>query len=94
MPVTYPQKVAVHMIEERSFTKRELLSYDGDGQPAYVAFRGIVYDVSDCPRWKTGLHESLHFPGQDLSSELNDAPHGDEVFTRPCVRRVGKLIDE
>lgn len=84
----------MQMTEDRLFTKRELLGYDGDGRPPYVAFRGIVYDVSDCPRWKSGLHERLHFPGQDLSGELNDAPHGDEVFTRPCVRRVGRLIDE
>jgi predicted heme/steroid binding protein len=80
------------MIEERFFTSRELLGYDGDDLPPYIAYRGVVYDVSDCPRWKFGLHEHLHFPGQDLSSELTNAPHGDDVFTRPCIKRVGRLI--
>ena len=70
----------------------ELRRYDGDEKPIYIAYQGIVYDVSDCPRWKSGLHEHLHFPGQDLTSELYDAPHSDEVFTRPCVKRVGRLI--
>jgi predicted heme/steroid binding protein len=39
------------------------------------------------------LHEGMHFPGQDLTTELSDAPHGEEVFSRPCVRLVGRLSD-
>jgi predicted heme/steroid binding protein len=75
-----------------TFSPSDLQRYNGErGQPAYVAFEGVVYDVSDCPKWRTGLHESLHFAGFDLSTELPDAPHGREVFTRPCVRRVGTL---
>ncbi len=57
----------------------------------YIACQGIVYDVTDCPKWRSGLHEQLHFAAQDLSSELADAPHAEEVFSRPCVRRVGVL---
>lgn len=57
----------------------------------YVACRGVVYDVTECPKWRTGMHEALHFPGLDLTSELPEAPHGDEVFSRPCVKRVGRL---
>ena len=63
------------------------------GRPAYVACGGVVYDVSDCPKWRTGFHEQLHFAGQDLTSELPDAPHASEVFDRPCVKRVGILVD-
>jgi predicted heme/steroid binding protein len=77
---------------ERIFTERELQRYNGErGQPVYIAFRGVVYDVTDCPKWRTGLHEQLHFAGIDLTPELTDAPHADEVFTRPCVKRVGIL---
>lgn len=76
---------------ETIFTERQLRRYDGEAGPVYVAFQGIVYDLSDCPKWRTGMHEQLHFPGQDLTSELADAPHAEEVFTRPCVRRVGIL---
>jgi predicted heme/steroid binding protein len=58
-----------------------------------VAFAGVVYDVSDCPKWRTGFHEQLHFAGQDLTGELPDAPHTADVFQRPCVKRVGLLIE-
>jgi len=57
----------------------------------YIAFRGIVYDVTDCPKWRAEMHEQLHFAGQDLTTELPDAPHKDEVFNRACVRIVGRL---
>jgi predicted heme/steroid binding protein len=59
----------------------------------WIAHEGVVYDVSDCPRWQKEMHERLHFPGQDLSGELSDAPHKEDVFTRPCVKIVGRLAD-
>jgi len=62
------------------------------GRPKYIAYKGVVYDVSDCPKWRTDMHENLHWPGQDLTDELPDAPHEEEVFHRPCVKRVGKLV--
>lgn len=72
----------------------ELRRADGQrGRPKFVALAGHVYDVTDCPKWRTALHEGLHFPGQDLTGELADAPHGNEVFDRPCVRYVGPLSD-
>lgn len=63
------------------------------GSRKWIAHEGLVYDVSDCPRWQKEMHERLHFPGQDLSGELSDAPHQADVFTRPCVKLVGKLVD-
>jgi predicted heme/steroid binding protein len=80
------------MAEEQTFTLQQLQQYDGDNGPVMVAYLGIVYDLSACPKWQTGLHEGMHFPGQDLTSELDDAPHGEEVFQRPGVRRVGRLV--
>jgi predicted heme/steroid binding protein len=82
-------------VMERTFTERELKQYNGErGQPAYIAYAGVVYDVSDCPKWYTGFHEQLHFAGFDLTRSLRKAPHADEVFSRPCVRRVGLLLPE
>ena len=79
---------------ERRLRLAELRRCDGEGgRPAYVAVAGVVYDVSGCPKWRTGFHEQLHFAGQDLTSELPDAPHTAEVFFRPCVKRVGILVD-
>jgi predicted heme/steroid binding protein len=79
-------------MSERLFSEAELRRYNGDDAPQiYIAYNGLVYDVTDCPRWWRGLHEGLHFPGQDLSGEIADAPHQEDVFTRPCVKIVGKL---
>ena len=77
---------------ERVVTELELRHNNGDrGMPKWIAYGGIVYDVTDCPKWRTEMHERLHFPGQDLTTELPDAPHKQDVFTRPCVKMVGKL---
>jgi len=73
-------------------TEVELRRNTGErGTRKFIACNGIVYDVTDCPKWRTDLHEQLHFPGQDLTSELPDAPHKEDVFTRPCVKVIGKL---
>lgn len=61
------------------------------GTRKFVAHGGIVYDVTDCPKWRLDLHENLHFPGQDLTTELPEAPHKEEVFSRDCIRIVGRL---
>jgi predicted heme/steroid binding protein len=82
------------MTTQKTFTIQELREYDGEARPMYIAYQGIVYDVSECPRWRTGLHEHLHFPAQDLTGEMEDAPHDAEVFTRPCVKIVGRLAEE
>jgi predicted heme/steroid binding protein len=75
------------------FTLQEIMRFDGeDGQPMYLAYEGVVYDVSNCPRWRTGLHEFLHFPAQDLTGEMEGAPHSVEVFTHTCVKQVGILV--
>lgn len=83
------------MTAEHPVTYRELQRQTGEhGTRCFVAFSGVVYDVTDCPKWRTGMHEQLHFAGQDLTSELPEAPHQAEVFDRPCVRRVGPLVDD
>ena len=81
-------------IPEKNISLLELRKNTGERSTRkWIAFQGIVYDVTDCPRWSKDLHEWLHFPGQDLSTELNDAPHTEKVLTRPCVKVVGRLIE-
>jgi predicted heme/steroid binding protein len=74
----------------------ELKFFDGEMKSRmYVAYNGMVYDVTDCQKWRSGLHEDIHFPGQELTEELNqNAPHGIEVFNYPCVKLVGTLTDD
>ncbi len=73
------------------FTEEELRKYDGhDEQAAYIAFKGKVYDVSSSKVWKNGTHFKKHFAGHDLTAELADAPHGEEVFQN--FPQIGVLI--
>ena len=78
---------------ERTFTGRELQKYDGTrGQRVYIAYDGIVYDVTEAALWRTGQHQDMHFSGVDLTRSLRKAPHGTEVFSRPGIRPIGRLI--
>lgn len=75
----------------RTFTRDELKAFNGsDGKPIYAAYKGKVYDVSTSPLWTEGQHFD-HFAGADLTDELSDAPHGEEVFENFLV--IGELVD-
>lgn len=77
---------------EPMFTEQELHQYTGErNKRMYIAYQGIVYDVTNCPKWRRGMHENMHWPGQDLTQEIGDAPHTASVFQHPCVKRVGVL---
>jgi predicted heme/steroid binding protein len=74
----------------KEFTAEELARYDGkNGQPAYVAYQGTVYDLSDSGMWADGEHEGMHFAGHDLTEEQQDAPHDIYITDYP---EVGKLV--
>jgi len=67
----------------KSFTKEELAQYNGqNGQPVYIAHKGNVYDVSDSKLWKGGLHMRRHNAGTDLTTDIQAAPHDNEVLER------------
>ena len=58
-------------IPDVTVTAQQLRRNNGDrGAPKWIAHQGIVYDVSECGRWRREMHEDLHFPGQDLTSEF------------------------
>jgi predicted heme/steroid binding protein/uncharacterized membrane protein len=58
---------------------QSLSAFDGkDGDPACIAFEGKVYDVTQSPAWKEGVHFKKHKAGGDLTSALSKAPHGTE----------------
>jgi predicted heme/steroid binding protein len=67
----------------KEFTEEELARYNGKNQfPAYVAYEGKVYDVSDSFHWKDGNHQVLHNAGADLTTTIQQAPHGDDLLKR------------
>ncbi len=68
----------------------ELSKYNGqDGNPAYVGYKGKVYDVSDSSFWIGGDHLGTHQAGKDLTDDMDMAPHGPENLDR--VELVGVL---
>jgi predicted heme/steroid binding protein len=77
----------------RSYTRAELARSDGkEGRPAWVAFRGKVYDVSASFLWKGGRHMATHDAGRDLTGVLEQAPHGEDLLERLPV--IGLLAEE
>jgi predicted heme/steroid binding protein len=76
----------------KNLTPEELARYDGlEGRPAYIAYRGKVYDVSDSFLWMGGRHQVLHDAGRDLTAALDEAPHGADLLDRVPV--VGTVSD-
>lgn len=78
-------------MSNHTFTPEELSKFNGkDGQPAYVAINGTVYDVSGKDAWKNGEHHG-NLAGRDLTNILfNKSPHKDKVLGELPV--VGKLV--
>nr|WP_183563584.1 cytochrome b5 domain-containing protein [Mucilaginibacter sp. SP1R1] len=71
------------------YTKGQLALRNGQDKPQiWVAYKGIIYDVTESRLWRNGKHYE-HWAGQDLTDELADAPHTHEVFKR--FRAVGTL---
>jgi predicted heme/steroid binding protein len=73
-------------MEMKEFTLDELSKYNGQGDmPAYIAYKGKVYDVSNSFLWKGGKHQVLHDTGKDLTQALEEAPHGPDLLERVPV---------
>jgi predicted heme/steroid binding protein len=77
--------------EPRKFTLEDLKQYDGkNGKPAYIVYKGKVYDVTQSGLWRGGEHMGLHEAGKDLTEEIELAPHREEVLER--AKLVGTLV--
>ncbi len=75
--------------DSKLITLSQLALRNGNDKPEiWVAYKGEVYDVSLSRLWREGKHYE-HWAGQDLTNELPDAPHTEEVFSRFKV--IGRL---
>ena len=64
------------------YTKSQLALRNGNDKPEiWVAYKKIIYDVSSSRLWLNGKHYE-HWAGQDLTEELADAPHAENVFEK------------
>lgn len=84
-------KSPVATLMSNNITLEQLSHFDGrDGRPAYIAYRGMVYDVTRSRFWKNGGHMVKHLAGSDLTAALGTAPHQeDKVLAMP---QVGMLV--
>jgi predicted heme/steroid binding protein len=72
------------------YTKNQLALRNGqDKDEIWVAYKGIIYEVTHSRLWRNGKHYE-HWAGQDLTEELADAPHNEQVFEKFKV--IGTLI--
>jgi len=72
------------------FTRSQLALHNGqDKETIYVAYQGVIYDVTSSHLWRNGKHYE-HWAGQDLTIELADAPHSEKVFEK--FEAIGTLV--
>ncbi len=91
-PKLRKQKTLVPAMDvDGACTLDALCQFDGkDVRPAYVAYKGLIYDMTGSKLWKNGSHMMKHAAGNDLTDILRTAPHGeDKVLAMPLV---GKLL--
>ena len=76
---------------QKKVTRQELEQNNGkNGKPAYIAYQGKVYDVTESSFWSDGEHLGMHQAGKDLTEELEMAPHREEAFQK--VKLIGELV--
>jgi predicted heme/steroid binding protein len=64
------------------YSRGQLALRNGQDRPEiWIAYKGKIYDVSRSRLWHKGKHYE-HWAGQDLTDELKDAPHTEQVFER------------
>ncbi|AFL83211.1 putative heme/steroid binding protein [Belliella baltica DSM 15883] len=74
----------------KTYTRQQLALRNGQDRPEiWIAFKGVIYDVTASRLWKNGKHYE-HWAGQDLTEELVDAPHTEKVFVK--FDPIGQLI--
>jgi predicted heme/steroid binding protein/uncharacterized membrane protein len=77
----------------KEFSIEELAQYNGEnGKPVYISHNDKVYDVSGSKMWKTGAHMKRHRSGQDLTTDIQAAPHPPDLLER--FAQIGVLKKE
>lgn len=72
------------------YTRAQLALRNGqDRDEIWIAYNGKIYDVTPSRLWRNGKHYE-HWAGQDLTPELKDAPHSEQVFSK--FKIIGELV--
>jgi predicted heme/steroid binding protein/uncharacterized membrane protein len=73
------RRQGTNTLAKNEFDSQDLSQFDGQsGKPIYVAYDGKVFNLSNSPLWREGVHIGMHQAGLDLTKELQAAPHGPE----------------
>jgi predicted heme/steroid binding protein/uncharacterized membrane protein len=84
-------KSPVAVCLSREITPEQLLAFDGkEGRPAYIAYKGIIYDITNSRLWKNGQHMMKHHAGTDLTETIKTAPHDEDKVL--AMTQAGMLI--
>jgi predicted heme/steroid binding protein len=77
--------------KKTKLTQEELSQFDGcEKRPAYIAYKGKIYEVTSSKLWVEGNHVRKHLAGNDLTEALRTAPHDeDKIIGMPLV---GELV--
>jgi predicted heme/steroid binding protein/uncharacterized membrane protein len=77
----------------KEFDEDTLAKSNGsEGSPVYISYKGRVIDVSKSNLWKTGVHMNLHHAGNDLTANIQAAPHDTTVLEK--FPQVGVLKEK
>lgn len=75
----------------RTFTADELSTYNGkDGNPAYVAVNGKVYDMTNIAAWGGATHFGL-VAGNDVTNQFATCHAGQQILSK--LKVVGKVVE-
>lgn len=67
----------------KEFNENTLKENNGDGSsPVYVAYKGKVYDITGSKLWKNGKHMNRHHAGNDMTTDIQAAPHDPDVLEK------------
>jgi predicted heme/steroid binding protein len=71
-------------------TLEELKAFNGkNGQPAYIAVNGIIYDVTGISYWNGGVHKGFE-AGNDLTADFKEkSPH--DLSILEGVPQIGRV---
>lgn len=95
VPPTTPQSPnqSIPHLNERNFTIGELANFNGkNGNPAYVAVNGTVYDITNNRAWAAATHFGL-LAGKEYSQEFASC-HARQQSILTTLPVVGRLYLE